>query len=90
MKQVYKWGFLLGGVACLSLAARAAESVAPDLSPFIVTPAAGAAPRFNGAAVFGVRPGSPVLYTVAVAGQRPMTLRPKACPRARRSMRRKG
>ena len=46
---------------------------APDLTSRIVTPAAGAAPRFNGAAVFGVRTGSPILYTVAVSGKRPMT-----------------
>ncbi len=80
MKQMNKWGALLGGVACLSLTARAAEPAAPDLKPYIVTPAAAAAPRFNGAAVFGVRPGSPVQYTVAVAGQRPMTLSAEGLP----------
>ena len=44
----------------------------PDLSSHIVTPPSKPAPRFNGAAVFGVRPGSPILYTLAVSGQRPM------------------
>lgn len=77
----FKMGFsLLSGVVCLSVAAVAQESAPPDLSPFIVTPAAGAAPRFNGAAVFGVRPGSPILYTVAVAGQRPMALSAEGLP----------
>ena len=77
----FKMGFsLLSGVVCLSVAAVAQESAPPDLAPFIVTPAAGAAPRFNGAAVFGVRPGSPILYTVAVAGQRPMALSAEGLP----------
>jgi len=58
-----------------------AETAAfPDLSPSIVTPPCGPAPRFNGASVFGVRPGSPILYTVAVAGQRPMTLSAEGLP----------
>jgi alpha-galactosidase len=29
-------------------------------------------PRLNGARVFGVRPGSPVLFTIAASGERPM------------------
>ena len=80
MKQVNKWGFLLSGLACLSLTARAAESAAPDLTPCIVTPAASPAPRFNGGSVFGVRPGSPIQYTVAVAGQRPLSLAAAGLP----------
>ena len=39
---------------------------------YILTPAAPATPRFNGAPVFGVRPGSPVIYRFAVSGERPM------------------
>ena len=39
---------------------------------YILTPAAPAAPRFNGAGVFGVRPGSPVIYRFPVSGERPM------------------
>jgi alpha-galactosidase len=38
----------------------------------ILTPAAPARPRINGPTVFGVRPGSPVLYTIPAAGQRPI------------------
>jgi len=72
--------FLLGGMACLLLAARAQEPAGPDLKPFIITPAAQALPRFNGGSVFGVRPGSPIQYTVAVAGQRPMTLSAEGLP----------
>jgi alpha-galactosidase len=39
----------------------------------ILTPKPPATPRINGAKIFGVRPGSPFLYTVAATGQRPMT-----------------
>ncbi len=39
----------------------------------ILTPPAPATPRINGPALFGVRPGSPVLYTIPATGQRPMT-----------------
>ncbi len=38
----------------------------------ILTPKEGAEPRINGAMVFGVRPGHPVLYAVAATGERPM------------------
>ncbi len=39
---------------------------------YILTPAAPATPRFNGAPLFGVRPGSPVIYRFPVSGERPM------------------
>lgn len=39
---------------------------------YILTPAAPATPRFNGALVWGVRPGSPVIYRFPVSGERPM------------------
>jgi len=45
---------------------------APAVAPYILTPAAPATPRINGASVFGVRPGSPFLYTIAATGERPM------------------
>jgi alpha-galactosidase len=35
-------------------------------------PDAPATPRFNGAPLFGVRPGSPVIYRFPVSGDRPM------------------
>ena len=38
----------------------------------ILTPPAPPTPRINGASVFGVRPGSPILYAVAATGDRPM------------------
>ncbi|RYD24166.1 MAG: alpha-galactosidase [Verrucomicrobiaceae bacterium] len=39
---------------------------------FILTPPAPATPRVNGPNVFGVRPGSPFLYTIPATGKAPM------------------
>src|SRR5207244_264028 len=44
----------------------------PKVEPYILTPRPKAQPRINGARVFGVRPGHPVLFTVAATGERPM------------------
>ena len=38
----------------------------------ILTPKPGLEPRINGAKVFGVRPGSPFLFTIPVTGRRPI------------------
>ena len=56
-------------------AAPAANPVAAPVTnaPYILTPPAPATPRINGANVFGVRPGSPLLYTIPATGDRPMT-----------------
>jgi alpha-galactosidase len=45
---------------------RAAEK------PEILTPKPSPKPRINGTRVFGVRPGSPFLFTIAATGDRPM------------------
>ncbi len=45
---------------------------APREAAVILTPPPAATPRINGPAVFGVRPGHPVLYRVPVTGDRPM------------------
>jgi alpha-galactosidase len=47
------------------------EMPAP-VAPYVLTPPAPATPRINGANVFGVRPGSPFLFTIAATGERPM------------------
>ncbi len=46
---------------------------APKEDAEVLTPAAPATPRINGASVYGVRPTHPVLFTVAATGDRPMT-----------------
>lgn len=45
------------------------------------TPQSSAAPRINGAKVFGVRPGSPILYAIPASGSRPMTFSADTLPR---------
>ena len=66
----------------------------------ILTPKPGPAPRINGARVFGVRPGSPFLFTIPATGERPMTFavddlpdgpdgRPEDRPNHRRARRRR-
>lgn len=42
-------------------------------SPQILTPKPGPEPKINGARIFGVRPGSPFLFTIPATGERPMT-----------------
>ena len=57
------------------------KPVKPYISePYILTPEPGPEPRINGARVFGVRPGSPFLFTIAAAGKRPMTFSTKDLP----------
>jgi alpha-galactosidase len=51
------------------------------VAPYILTPAAPAAPRINGATIFGVRPGSPFLYRIPATGERPMKFSAKNLPR---------
>lgn len=45
----------------------------PDTAKIILTPPPSPHPKINGARVFGVRPNSPILYTIAATGDRPMT-----------------
>ena len=51
------------------------------VAPYILTPPAPATPRINGANVFGVRPGSPFLFTIPATGDRPMTFSADHLPR---------
>ena len=53
--------------------AKTGKSISQNVPlKYILTPAAPATPRFNGAPLFGVRPGSPVIYRFPVSGERPM------------------
>jgi len=52
----------------------------PAVPAAILTPKALPKPRINGATVFGVRPGSPFLFTVAATGTRPLTFAAKDLP----------
>ena len=46
---------------------------APVEAAYILTPTPSPKPKINGAEIFGVRPGSPFLFTIAATGDRPMT-----------------
>lgn len=59
---------------------RPAPVVAPPEPVVVLTPKSPAEPRINGAKVFGVRPGSPFLYTIAATGDRPMTFAAQNLP----------
>jgi alpha-galactosidase len=63
----------------LALVLLAAAALAAQ--PPILTPPPSPAPRINGAMVFGVRPGSPFLYTIAASGDRPMTFSARGLPK---------
>ncbi len=49
-------------------------------APYILTPPPPRTPRLNGARVFGVRPGRPLLFTIAATGDRPMTFAATSLP----------
>ena len=51
------------------------------VAPYILTPPAPATPRINGANVFGVRLGSPFLFTIPATGDRPMKFSADHLPR---------
>lgn len=57
-----------------------ARAAWPKEEPGILTPKPAAAPRINSPKVFGVRPGSPFLYTIAATGRRPMEFSADALP----------
>lgn len=61
-------------------AQNAPEVKIPDYSSYILTPKPGPEPRINGAKVFGVRPGSQFLFSIAATGERPMTFEAKNLP----------
>jgi alpha-galactosidase len=46
----------------------------------ILTPAAPSTPRINGPKVYGVRPGSPLVFRIAATGDRPMTFTAENLP----------
>ena len=56
------------------------ETMPEPVAPYILTPPAPATPRINGAEVFGVRPGSPFLFTIPATGERPMKFSAKNLP----------
>jgi alpha-galactosidase len=64
MKKIWLFSFAI----ITSLCIHAQDT----LSQYILTPKANSKPRINGAKIFGVRPGHPVLYTIAATGAKPL------------------
>ncbi|MBI4658522.1 MAG: putative Ig domain-containing protein [Verrucomicrobia bacterium] len=60
----------MAGVADTSGASKAVSASREEA--VILTPPPPRAPRINGAKIFGVRPGSPFLFTIPATGDRPM------------------
>jgi alpha-galactosidase len=65
--------FLVSGAKPKAVAGPREEAV-------ILTPKAGPAPRINGPAVYGCRPGNPFIYRLPTQGERPMTFSAKGLP----------
>jgi alpha-galactosidase len=63
-----------------ALAQAPSASPTPDYTSAIRTPPAPAAPRINGARVYGARPGHPFFYHLPVTGQRPITVTAQGLP----------
>ena len=74
---------LLLATGCISLHA---QGISPNTNltareeQIITAAKAGAAPRFNGARIVGIRPGTPFLHSLAVTGTRPITFSAKKLP----------
>ncbi|HLK55018.1 MAG TPA: NPCBM/NEW2 domain-containing protein, partial [Chthonomonadaceae bacterium] len=68
--------------AAFTVTGAAPRPVTPMPSnPVIALPAPSAKPKITSATVFGVFPGTPVLYTVTSVGQRPLTFSASHLPR---------
>ncbi len=78
----------LAGIAAVSVATFLAlpsalaepAPAAPSAQPPILTPPPPETPRINGPKIFGVRPGSPFLYTIPATGARPVTFAATGLP----------
>jgi alpha-galactosidase len=78
MKKKRRFAIVLFITLALALGGRAATATSERA--LILTPKPGPEPRINGAKVFGVRPGSPFLFTIAATGERPMKFSAEGLP----------
>jgi len=66
----------------LSTANQVYDATFPDRTAFpILTPPPPDTPRINGAKIFGVRPGKPVLFRIAASGKKPLHFSAEGLPR---------
>ncbi|WEK37867.1 MAG: putative Ig domain-containing protein [Candidatus Pseudobacter hemicellulosilyticus] len=61
-------------------ATTASQQTVRENLPYVLTPPAPQQPVIGGAKVIGLRPGSPLLYSIAATGQRPMRFTAKGLP----------
>ena len=71
--QILRTVLTAGLLGTATVPPRAAE-------PLILTPRPGPSPRINGPKIFGVRPGSPVLFKISASGERPLRYSAKDLP----------
>ncbi|MBI5397545.1 MAG: alpha-galactosidase, partial [Verrucomicrobia bacterium] len=74
----------------LAVAIPQTNFAADGNAALILTPRPKPEPRINGAKVFGVRPGHPILYTIAATGERPMKFSATGLPDGARLDEQKG
>jgi hypothetical protein len=65
-RQIFTFAFMIGFLILLL------DSVFATEEKVILTPEPSPKPRINGARVFGVRPGSPFLFSISATGEQPM------------------
>jgi len=68
------WLRVLAASALFPLSVRAAD-------PVVLTPRPGPQPQIHGARIFGVRPGSPLLFQIPATGERPLRYGSTALPK---------
>lgn len=62
--------------------AKPSPFVVPPEAPYLLTPKPGPAPRINGPALYGARPGHPFLYRIPTQGERPLTFSASGLPKS--------
>ena len=72
---------LAAALFCITATEGYTQTPQPDMSQYILTPKPADTPRINGARVFGVRPGSEFMFTVAATGKRPMKFEAEGLPK---------
>lgn len=72
---------LAAALFCITAIEGYTQTAQPDMSQYILTPKPADTPRINGARVFGVRPGSEFMFTVAATGKRPMKFEAEGLPK---------
>ena len=71
--------FLAAGCLCAQSVSSNTNLTARE-EQIIAAAKAGAAPQFNGARIVGIRPGTPLVYSLAVSGAHPLEFSAKKLP----------